>query len=334
MNSALQTHKPQARLQGLSLARSSARLLQQTIGNQETLGLPPHQASSLKGNELDYHREQEADRRHMPNQEAALATPWDFSRIPVHPPERIRHSGAGFLPTLSQAIDSDSGSARTDQSRRSATPRPHIELGAISFHPLPIERARDVAPRDGSPDDLEEMQDDQDALTPSVFERGRTGRGVHIRVSGGTPGGTPDFPDGIRWAQTIDTNAPLFGQSPPYVDFILPKDDKPFYFPDAKENATFSDNPSRKTNSVYWDATLSLVGVRGQEITRFDSVNYGFAINASGTLSLHAPSTTGVMSLVIHGDTLRSEYPNWVFSGGFAVPQVPSGGAAGGTATA
>ena len=197
-----------------------------------------------------------------------------------------------------------------------------------------LRSARDVAPRDGSPDDLEEMQDDQDALTPSVFERGTTGRGVHIRVSGGNPTGTPDFPDGIRWAQTIDTNAPLFGQSPPYVDFILPKDDKPFYFPDAKENATFSDNPSRKTNGVYWDATLSLVGVRGREITRFDSVNYGFAINASGTLSLHAPSTTGVMSLVIHGDTLRSEYPNWVFSGGFAVPQVPSGGAAGGTATA
>ena len=76
MNSALQTYKPQARLPGLSLARSPARLLQQTIGNQETLGLPSHQATSLMGNELDYHREQEADRRHTPNQEAALVTPW------------------------------------------------------------------------------------------------------------------------------------------------------------------------------------------------------------------------------------------------------------------
>jgi hypothetical protein len=324
MNSALRTYKPQARLQGLSLARS----LKQNISNQETRGLPSHQAASPKGSELDYHREQEADRRRMPNQGAAPATSWDFARIPVY------HPSGGCSPTLARATDLDSGDTRTDGSRRSATPRPHIELGAISLNPLPVTKAHDVAPRDGSPDDLEEMQDDQDALTPAVFERGTTGRGVHIRVSGGNPTGTPDFPDGIRWVQTIDTNAPLFGQSPPYVDFILPKDDKPFYFPDAKENATFSDNPTRKTNGVHWDATLSLVGVSGREITRFDSVNYGFAINASGTLSLHAPSTTGVMGLVIHGDTLRSEYPNWVFSGGFTVPQVPSSGAAGGTATA
>ena len=125
---------------------------------------------------------------------------------------------------------------------------------------------RDVAPRDGSPDDLEEMQDDQDTLTPSVFEQGTTGRGVHIRVSGGNPTGTPDFPDGVASNQTVDTNAPLFGQSPPYVDFILPKDDKPFYFPDAKENRLLSDNPSRKTNGVHWDATLSLVGVRRRNV--------------------------------------------------------------------
>ena len=270
----------------------------------------------------------------MPNQGAALATPWDFSRIPIYPPERTRHSHAGFLTTLAQATYYDSGSTYSNQSRRSAAPRPRIELGAISFHSLPSEETHDVTPHDGSPDNLEAMEDDQDALTPSVFERGRTGRGVHIRVPGGNPGGTPDFPDAIRWVQTIDTNVPLFGQSPPYVDFIPPKDDKPFYFSDAQENATFSDNPSRKANGVRWDATLSLVGVHERTITRFDSVNYGFDIDASGTLNLHGPSTTGVADLVIHGDTLRSEYPDWVFSGGFAVPQVPSGGAAGGTATA
>ena len=189
-------------------------------------------------------------------------------------------------------------------------------------------------PRDGSPDDLKVMEGDQDALAPSTFERGRTGRGVHIRVAGGDPSGTPDFPDGIRWVQTVDTNAPLFGQSPPYVDFIAPKDDKPFYFPDSRETAVFSDNPSRKANGVRWDATLSLVGVRKRQITRLDSVNYGFDINPSGTLSLHGPSATGVIGAVIHGDTLRSEYPDWVFSGGFAVPQVPGGMVTGDKGTA
>jgi hypothetical protein len=185
--------------------------------------------------------------------------------------------------------------------------------------------------RDGS---LEDLEDDQDALAPDVFERKPSGRGIHIRVSGGNPGGTPDYPDGMRWVQTIDTTAPLFGQSPPYVDFIPPRDDKPFYFSDAGETATFSDNPSRSRNNVRWDATLSLTGVRGRTITRIDSVKYGFDLDASGNLSLHSPAAIGVNDLVIHGDTLRSEYPDWSFSGGFAVPQVPAGGTTGGTATA
>jgi hypothetical protein len=72
--------------------------------------------------------------------------------------------------------------------------------------------------------------------------------------------------------------------------------------------------------------------VAGQTITRLDSVNYGFDIDSAGTLNLHRPSNTGTTALVIHGDTLRSEYPNWNFSGGFAVPQVGPG--TGETATA
>ncbi|HEY4329327.1 MAG TPA: hypothetical protein VGN88_06300 [Phycisphaerae bacterium] len=187
------------------------------------------------------------------------------------------------------------------------------------------EDAIDSSSHDGSPDDLDQMQGDQDALPTSVFEHKPGTRGLHIRVPGGVPGGTPDYPDGIRWMQTITTNAPLFGQISPYVDFILPKDDKPFYFPDAQETATFSDNPSRTKNNIKWDATLSLVGVHGRSITRLDSVNYGFDIDATGTVNLHSPKSTGVMDLVIHGDTLRSEYSNWSFGGGFAVPSVPKG---------
>ena len=237
---------------------------------------------------------------------------WDFGRIPIFPPARQDVTG---LPLSSASL-------------------PRIKAEAFGLGPFGSEAAHGRGQRDGSPDDLPVMSDDQDALAPDVFERGRSGRGVHIRVSGGNPAGTADFPDGLRWVQTVDTNAPLFGQSPPYVDFIPPKDDKPFYFADGRENATFSDNPSRRANGVWWDATLSLAGVKGKTITRIDSVNYGFEIDGSGTLTLHQPKATGVNELVTHGDTLRSEYPDWVFSGGFAVPQVPGGPVTGGTGTA
>jgi hypothetical protein len=220
---------------------------------------------------------------------------WNFAKVPVFPPDH-------------------------------ATPR--IDPGALEFG---LARGSGHAERDGS---LEDLSDDQDALSPSVFEAKPSRRGVHIRVPGGVPAGTTDYPNGIRWIQTIETNTPLFNQTSPYVDFIPPADDKPFYFSDPNERATFSDSPSRSANNVRWDATLSLAGVNGRTITRFDSVKYGFEIDAAGTLALHAPSSAGVASLVIHGDTLRSEYPDWNFSGGFAVPAVPAGSAASGTATA
>ena len=195
---------------------------------------------------------------------------------------------------------------------------PKINWSAIQFQPeSPFSQQRQA---DGS---LEDLSDDQDSLAPSTFERKPSGRGIHIRVDGGNPGGTPEYPDGIRWMQTIETSAPLFNQSSPYVDFIPPRDNKPFYFSDAGETATFSDNPSRSANGIQWDATLSLVGVSGRVVTRFDSVKYGFDIDATGNLTLHQPASMGTTSLVVHGDTLRSEYPDWVFSGGFAVAQVP-----------
>jgi hypothetical protein len=208
------------------------------------------------------------------------------------------------------------------RSTRPARPVPRIEWSSLSLRPV----APAAPARDGSPDDAPVMLDDQDALAPDVFERGRTGRGVHIRVSGGNPGGTTEYPQGIRWVQTIETDRPLHNQTSPYVDFIPPRDDKPFYFSDAGETATFSDNPSRSANGIRWDATLSLVGVKDKVITRFDSVKYGFDIDGSGTVNLHGPSSVGVASLVVHGDTLRSEHGDWAFSGGFTVPQVPAGG--------
>jgi hypothetical protein len=197
---------------------------------------------------------------------------------------------------------------------------------SFSIAKLSVEQPADAARWDGSPDgDEAEFELDQDALTPDVFERRPGARGPHIRVSGGVPGGTRQYPDGIRWVQTIDTNAPIRGGRPPYVDYTGARDDKPFYFNDADEGTsggTFSDNPSRSANGVRWDATLSLVGVRGSEVTRIDSLKYGFDISSAGAVMIRGTSDIGPGDLVIHGDTLRSEYPEWRFGGGFAVPQV------------
>jgi hypothetical protein len=294
-------------------AVEQADMLQRRIGNQAILRFLSQQARNRTANEPDGHTKQEADLESRTAREAPRGVAWDFSKIPIFPPNQQRASP----PPLSPA----------------STPR--IKVETFGLGSLASEAAQSLTQRDGSPDDLAMMSDDQDALTPDIFEAGRKRRGVHIRVSGGNPAGTPDFPGGLRWVQTIDTNAPLFGQSPPYVDFVLnQRDDKPFYFAEGREHATFSDSPSRSANAVRWDATLSLTGVKGQTITRLDSVNYGFDIDASGTLSLHQPRATGTIDLVIHGDTLRSEYPDWVFSGGFAVPQAPGGAVTGGTGTA
>jgi len=239
-----------------------------------------------------------------------------FSQVPLYPPGHPRSMATPWSSRIGSAVAG----------------RP-TGLGAIHLQPVRPEPTRDVAQADGSPEDLQDLGEDQDSLTPALFERKR--RGVHIRVTGGHPGGTPQYPDGIRWIQTIDTNKPLLaGQSSPYVDFAPPPDNKPFYFSDAMEasyGGTFSDSPSRKANGVRWDATLSLAGVSGRVVTRIDSVNYGFDFDPSGKLTVHGPSTTGTADVVEQGDTLRSEYPDWVFSGGFAVAQVPAAGSPGGS---
>jgi len=239
---------------------------------------------------------------------------WDFSKIPLDAPSQTAGSTA-MAPWASS---------------RPPVNGPRLDLSAVTLQPLKAERTRDAMQGDGS---LQESNEDQDSLRPSVFEQTRNRRGVHVRVLGGHPGPIREYPDGIRWVQTIDTNKPLFGQTPPYVDFVPPKDDKPFYFSDAMEasqGGTFSDSPTRRANDVRWDATLSLVGVSGRSVTRIDSMNYGFAIDPAGALTVHGPSATGAASVVVQGDTLRSEYPDWIFSGGFAVPQVPAGGQGGG----
>jgi hypothetical protein len=205
-------------------------------------------------------------------------------------------------------------------------PRPHIESVRFgSVLPASAGSGQSASP-DKSTVESDEMQDQASQKT---FQANSSGHGVRIEMTGGNPTGTKDFPDGIRWLQTIDTNDPKGGASPPYVDPQPNDDNKPFYWTDSEESSfggTFSDRPNRPspaTGATRWDATLSLVGVSGKNVTRLDSVTYGFSLDSAGTLTLRAPKAAGVSDIVVQGDTARSDFSDWNFLGGFAVPQVP-----------
>jgi hypothetical protein len=73
---------------GHSLA-DQALILQRTIGNQAVLRLMAEQrATSLPGNEpLDY-KEQGSDASSPTARKAAPGVSWDFSRVPIFPPDR------------------------------------------------------------------------------------------------------------------------------------------------------------------------------------------------------------------------------------------------------
>ncbi|HEY1432216.1 MAG TPA: hypothetical protein VGF39_11420 [Stellaceae bacterium] len=163
--------------------------------------------------------------------------------------------------------------------------------------------------------------DDQDQ-TASVSSLKAATNGVNITVEGVGVYSSNAYPDGFRWTQTITTNAnkggPLLPLPVNYVDPRPNDDTKPFYWTDAEEAAhpgTFIDTPSRRPRAggtVYWDAILSLNGVNGKEVTRFDSLAYGFSVDSSGTVTTRGPlsSPGGVAD---HTAQLRSEFPDWTF---------------------
>jgi hypothetical protein len=152
-----------------------------------------------------------------------------------------------------------------------------------------------------------------------------TTSGVDVTAEAQNLVSSPDFPDGFRWLQTVTTNdpsntpvgAPLLPTPISYVDPLPNDDTKPFYWTDAEEAKNlghFSDQPGRPahpTGTITWDAVLSLGGVKGTDVTRFDSVTYGFSIDSAGKVSTRGPgSPLGVAS---HIATLSGEFPGWTF---------------------
>ena len=171
-------------------------------------------------------------------------------------------------------------------------------------------RDKSVSPRDGDQDQTIGTT----ALAP-------TATGVRIRVDAEGLTSTPDYPDGFRWTQTIVTNVrrggPLLADAVSYVDPDPNDDAKPFYWTDAEEARSlgvFTDAPSRKprpAGTVSWDAVLSLTGVNGHDVTRFDSMTYGFDVDSAGTVSMRGPSSPATVA--DHLSTLRGSFSGWAF---------------------
>jgi len=167
---------------------------------------------------------------------------------------------------------------------------------------------------------------DQDQGT-SVSTFNGTANGVEIEVDGVGCFTSTDFPDGFRWTQVIDTNAPLGGASSPYVDPHPNDDTKPFYWTDAEEASSpchFKDTPSRTppaSGAIYWQATLGLNGVNDatKTVKGFAYLTYGFTIDNASKVTTRPPDLTGGADHrsqlgVNHRSQLTAEFGGWTFS--------------------
>jgi hypothetical protein len=152
-----------------------------------------------------------------------------------------------------------------------------------------------------------------------------TAKGLSITADAANLVSSPDFPDGFRWLQTVTTNdpsdtpvgAPLLPAPITYVDPRPNDDTKPFYWTDAEEAANlghFADSPGRPahpTGTITWNAILSIGGVKAKEVTRFDSITYGFSRDSKGAVTVSGPGSPA--DLTGHLGTLASEFSGWTF---------------------
>ncbi|MEO8108810.1 MAG: hypothetical protein ABI594_02205 [Ginsengibacter sp.] len=162
-------------------------------------------------------------------------------------------------------------------------------------------------------------EDQDQSAVVTAFAATATGVDINAEVVDGSS--SPDYPDGLRWTQTIITNVEKGGPLlPAPVEYVDPKpndDAKPFYWTDAEEAGSpgkFHDAPSRKpraAGTLNWDAILSINGVNGKSVERFDSIGYGFSVDSAGNVTTREPvSPANVGS---HISTLGSEFPGWTF---------------------
>ena len=120
-------------------------------------------------------------------------------------------------------------------------PKPHLDLAAFGFGNAA--RTFGAFPDKTAEEKEGEIDQEVDVGTFAAADRGLR---IVAEISGGFE--STDYPDGFRFTQMIDTNAPLHGATAPYVDPHPNDDTKPFYWTDAEQGrypTTFKDHPWR-----------------------------------------------------------------------------------------
>lgn len=201
---------------------------------------------------------------------------------------------------------------RTQPTEEVGAPQPRLALGAFASDTL--SRTFGAMPDKSATEKEEETDQHVDVGTFTPLNRGLK---IVAEISGGF--NSADFPDGLKFTQTIDTNAPLHGANAPYVDPHPNDDMKPFYWTDVEERmypTTFKDHPSRNpptgSQVTYWQATLALNGVdeAKKTVTGFDYITYGFIMDAAGNVKLSYPQNTDGEN---HRQALKNEWSSWTF---------------------
>jgi hypothetical protein len=240
----------------------------------------------------------------------------DFGTMPLHAatPTLVRQKAVTGAPGYRSE-------QATDVSQHELL-APRIKMAGFSpsngLNARPENRICDKSESDKSVTPSMEDQDQSAGLS----SLGTTARGVSITVEPVGAYSSTEFPDGFRWTQTVTTNAnkggPLLAAPVTYTDPKPNDDAKPFYWTDAEElqhKGTFKDTPSRNPRpggTVVWDAILSLNGINGKTVTRFDSLGYGFSVDSGGKVNMNGAGTPGDVS--DHLSTLSSDFPGWTFN--------------------
>lgn len=240
---------------------------------------------------------------------------------PNEPPDAQRLDESAILSlqrsagnaAVSALLAAGRGRARKPPKVEVGAPGPRIDLGAFAFG-RPSQTFAVVPDKS----EIESEAEEQDqTIDVGTFTERRGGVRIIAEVGGGYD--STEFPDGFKFTQTIETNAPLRGAASPYVDPHPNDDAKPFYWTDAQQQkypTTFKDHPWRypPTGSAakYWQATLALNGVdeAGKTVTGFDYITYGFILDAAGNVKLNYPANVDGEN---HRQALANAFSGWTF---------------------
>ena len=136
-------------------AVDQARMLQGTIGNQATLRYLTQRLSNLPAKGPAERHEQEAAPENMKAREASRGASWDFSKIPLFPPERASRirglppQPSSIQPQLGLGPVNDPLEHEADRTADQVMRMPDIELEDEQEHAMLHRQASSVAPPAG-----------------------------------------------------------------------------------------------------------------------------------------------------------------------------------------